>query len=156
MAFDQPSLKGRALRLLSGREHSRAELERKLQRFEEEPGSLALALDALQAKGFISDQRVVESVVNRRSAKLGAQRIRQELHAKGLNPQLVSDAVAALRSTELARAQEVWLRKFGAAPQDAAAAARQMRFLAARGFSGDAIRRVVKGCADDLLPGDEG
>ena len=30
MAFDQPSLKGRALRLLGQREHSRAELERKL------------------------------------------------------------------------------------------------------------------------------
>lgn len=155
MAFDQPSLKGRALRLLSGREYSLAELERKLQRFEEEPGSLALALDDLLAKGFISEQRVVESVVNRRSAKLGAQRIRQELQAKGLDPQMVSDAVAALRGTELARAQVVWLKKYGAAPEDAAAAARQMRFLAARGFSGDAIRRVVKGCADDLLVSDE-
>jgi len=155
MAFDQPSLKGRALRLLSGREHSRAELERKLQRFEEEPGSLALALDDLQAKGFISEQRVVASVVNRRSAKLGAQRIRQELQAKGLDPQIVSDAVAALRDTELARAQAVWLKRFGAAPEDAAAAARQMRFLAARGFSGDAIRRVVKGGADDMLLGDD-
>jgi regulatory protein len=155
MAFDQSSLKGRALRLLSGREHSRAELERKLQRFEEEPGSLALALDELQAKGFISEQRVVESVVNRRSAKLGAQRIRQELQAKGLDPQMVSDAVAALRGTELARAQAVWLKKFGAVAEDAAAAARQVRFLAARGFSGDAIRRVVKGCADDMLARDE-
>ncbi len=36
MAINQPSLKGRALRLLSGREHSRAELERKLASFEEE------------------------------------------------------------------------------------------------------------------------
>ena len=51
----QPSLKGRALRLLSGREHSRAELERKLQPFEEEPGSLAAALDELQSKGFINE-----------------------------------------------------------------------------------------------------
>src|ERR1035437_3171846 len=108
MAFDTPSLKGRALRLLSGREHSRAELERKLQRFEEEPGTLASALDELQAKGFISEQRVVESVVNRRSAKLGTQRIRQELQAKGLDPHLVSEAVDTLRSTELARAQAVW------------------------------------------------
>jgi regulatory protein len=49
----------------------------------------------------------------------------------------------------------VWLKKFGAPPEDAVAAARQMRFLAARGFSGEAIRRVVKGCADDMLLGDE-
>jgi regulatory protein len=149
MAFDTPSLKGRALRLLSGREHSRAELERKLQRFEEEPGTLALALDELQAKGFISEQRVVESVVNRRSAKLGTQRIRQELQTKGLDPHLVSEAMDTLRSTELARAQAVWLKKFGSPATDAPEAARQMRFLAARGFGGDTIRRVVKGGADD-------
>ena len=64
----QPSLKGRALRLLSRREHSRRELERKLQPYEEEPGKLAQALDELQAKGFISEQRVVESVLHRRAA----------------------------------------------------------------------------------------
>ena len=67
MATQTPlSLKGRALRLLSAREHSRAELERRLAQFEEEPGTLAKALDALQAKGFINDQRVIESVLNRR------------------------------------------------------------------------------------------
>jgi regulatory protein len=149
MAFDQPSLKGRALRLLSGREHSRVELERKLQPFEEEPGSLALALDELQAKGFISEQRVVESVINRRAAKLGASRIKQELQAKGLDPQAVSEAVAELRSTELARARVVWQKKFGQPPQDAGERARQVRFLASRGFGGDAIHRVVSGGGDD-------
>ncbi|BCO29507.1 regulatory protein RecX [Rhodoferax lithotrophicus] len=151
MAFDQPSLKGRALRLLSGREHSRSELERKLARFEEEPGSLALALDDLQAKGFISEQRVVESVLNRRAGKLGAQRIQQELQAKGLDPHVVMQAVAELRSTELVRAHAVWVKKFGTPAQDVTEAARQMRFLAARGFSGDVIRRVVKAAdrADD-------
>jgi regulatory protein len=149
MAFDTPSLKGRALRLLSKREHSRLELERKLQRFEEEPGTLVLALDELQAKGFISEQRVVESVVNRRSAKLGTQRIRQELQAMGLDPHLVSEAVDTLRSTELSRAQAVWMKKFGGLAMDSTEAARQMRFLAARGFGGDTIRRVVKGGSID-------
>jgi regulatory protein len=149
MALDPPSLKGRALRLLSGREHSRPELERKLQRFEEEPGSLALALDELAAKGFISEQRVVESVVNRRAAKLGAARIKQELQAKGLDPQVVSDAVAALRGTELARARAVWQKKFDHPPEDATERAKQMRFLASRGFGGDTIHRVVSGGEDD-------
>jgi regulatory protein len=149
MAFDQPSLKGRALRLLSGREHSRAELERKLQQFEEQPGSLALALDDLQAKGFISEQRVVESVLNRRAAKLGASRIQQELQAKGLDRQVVSEAVAELRNTELARARAVWQKKFDHPPEDAAERAKQMRFLASRGFGGDTIHRVVSGGDDD-------
>ncbi|MFZ2123921.1 MAG: recombination regulator RecX [Rhodoferax sp.] len=149
MAFEQPSLKGRALRLLSGREHSRTELERKLQRFEEEPGSLALALDELEAKGFISAQRVVESVLNRRAAKLGASRIKQELQAKGLDAQAVADAVADLRSTELARARAVWQKKFDQPAQDAAERVKQMRFLASRGFGGDIIHRLVSGGDDD-------
>jgi len=137
------------LRLLSGREHSRTELERKLQRYEEEPGTLALALDDLQAKGFISEQRVVASVVNRRAAKFGVSRIRQELQEKGLAPELVAEAVSGLRTTELARAREVWQKKFGKSPQDAAERARQMRFLASRGFGGDTIHRVVSGGDDD-------
>ena len=149
MGFATPSLKGRALRLLSGREHSRLELERKLAPFEDEPGSLATALDDLQAKGFISEQRVLESVVNRRASKLGASRIKQELQAKGLDPQAVADAVQGLRATELARAREVWQKKFGQAPQDADQRAKQMRFLASRGFGGDTIRRVVTGTDDE-------
>ena len=149
MGFATPSLKGRALRLLSGREYSRLELERKLIAFEEEPGSLAVALDDLQAKGFISEQRVLESVVNRRASKLGASRIKQELQGKGLDPQAVADAVSALRATELARARDVWQRKFGQAPEDAGQRAKQMRFLAGRGFAGDTIRRVVAGADDE-------
>ena len=149
MATTPLSLKGRALRLLSGREYSRAELERKLAQFEEEPGTLAKALDELQAKGFINEQRVVESVLNRRSAKLGATRIRQELQSKGLAPEAVQDAVAQLRTTEVERAREVWRKKFGTAPVDAAERGKHMRFLAGRGFGGDAIRRVVAGNFED-------
>jgi len=150
MAIQPPlSLKGRALRLLSAREHSRVELERKLAQYEEEPGTLAKALDELQAKGFINEQRVVESVLNRRSAKLGAARIRQELQGKGLAPEAVRDAVEQLRATEVERAREVWRRKFGEPPLDAAERGKQMRFLASRGFDGDAIRRVVAGSSDD-------
>jgi regulatory protein len=150
MAFDAPSLKGRALRLLSGREYSRLELARKLAPFEEDPGSLAVALDDLQAKGFISAQRVLESVVNRRAGKLGSARIRQELQGKGLDPQAVAEAVAGLRATELERAQEVWRKKFGEVATDASARSKQMRFLAARGFDGHVIRRVVAGASDGL------
>ena len=145
MHVSQPSLKGRALRLLSGREHSRTELERKLGPHEQQPGQLRRVLDELQAKGFISEQRVVESVLHRRAAKLGAGRIRQELQEKGIDDGLVAQAVQQLRATELDRAREVWRRRFGSPPQDAGERARQSRFLAARGFGGDVIRRVLAG-----------
>ncbi len=148
MGFQTLSLKGRALRLLAGREHSRAELERKLASHETEPGELARALDDLQAKGFISEQRVVESVVHRRAARLGTGRVKQELQAKGVSPEAMADALDALRRTEVERAREVWRRKFGEPAADATGRARQMRFLASRGFGTEAIRRVVSG-ADD-------
>jgi regulatory protein len=150
MAFDQISLKGRALRLLAGREHSRAELQRKLSAHETEPGELAKALDELEAKGFINEQRVLESVLHRRSARLGASRVRQELQAKGLDPQAVAEAVAGLQGSEEARAREVWRKRFAGPPADAAERGKQMRFLLTRGFGAEVVRRVVKGApADD-------
>ncbi|MFY8017309.1 MAG: recombination regulator RecX, partial [Inhella sp.] len=139
------SLKGRALRLLAGREHSRAELERKLAAHEAEPGELARALDELQAKGFINEQRVVESVLYRRASRLGASRVKQELQAKGLPAEAVAQAVAGLQATEVDRAREVWRKKLGEPASDPAGRAKQMRFLASRGFSPEAIRRVVRG-----------
>jgi len=145
MAVTPLSLAGRALRLLSGREHSRAELERKLAKFEEEPGALAKVLDTLQAKDFINEGRVVESVLHRRSAKLGAQRIKQELQAKGLEADAVATAVHRLRGSEVERAREIWRKKFGTPPLDASERGKQMRFLASRGFGGDTIHRVVSG-----------
>ncbi len=149
MAFNAPSLKGRALRLLGQREHSRVELERKLRPHETTPGELAQALDDLQSKGFINEQRVLESVVFRRAPRLGAQRVRQELQAKGLAPEAISQAVAELQSTEVARARDVWKRKFGSVAEDPQTRAKQVRFLASRGFGAEAIRRVVKGAFEE-------
>jgi regulatory protein len=102
-------------------------------------------LDALQAKGFINEERVLESLIHRRAPKLGTNRIRQELESKGLAPEAIRDAVATLRSTEVERARAVWEKKFGKSEASAAPAerAKQMRFLAARGFSGDVIRKVT-------------
>jgi regulatory protein len=141
----QLSLKGRALRLLSQREHSRLELERKLRPFEEVPGELAAALDFLQAKDFINEHRVVESLVNRRASKLGAMRVKQELQAKGIDGQAIQEAVLGMRETEFERAQAVWRKKFGNPALDPDARAKQIRFLISRGFASEVVRRVVQG-----------
>ena len=147
-----PSLKGRALRLLATREHSRVELERRLKAHEETPGQLAAVLDELEAKDFISPTRVIESVINRRQARLGASRIKRELQGKGLDADTVAEAMDGLRATELERAREVWRKKFDSktdAATSPADKAKQMRFLAARGFGSDVIRRVIAGHEDD-------
>jgi regulatory protein len=145
----QPSLKGRALRLLSQREHSRSELERKLAPHEEVPGELAKALDELQGRDFINDGRAIESVVHRRSGKLGAARVQQELAAKGLTGEAVAEVMAHLRDTEVERAREVWRKKFGERASDANARAKQIRFLMTRGFNPEVVRKVVQGADED-------
>lgn len=144
-----PSLKARALRLLAMREHSRAELERKLLPHQTTDGELAQVLDGLQAKGFINEQRVLDSVLHRRAAGQGSRRIRQELQHKGLAPEAVAGAMAELAATEPQRAQALWAKRFGSVATDPAERARQVRFLAARGFGSEAIRRAVRGLDDD-------
>lgn len=164
MAAAPLSLTARALRLLAQREHSRLELERKLQRFvqpqgreaDEADGSapenappedLSAVLDKLEAKGFIQPERVAQSVLYRRAPKLGSQRVLQELRQKGLDEAIVRQAAETLRDSEHQRAWAVWQRKFGqpaATPQERA---RQIRFLASRGFAMDVIGKVVRGMA---------
>ena len=148
MPRGQLSLKGRALRLLGLREHSRAELERKLAPHEKEPGQLPRLLDELQSKGFIDERRVMESVLHRRASRLGAARIRQELQGKGLDSQLVAQALEQLQPTELQRAREVWHKKFADPPRDARERGQQARFLMARGFGAEVIRRVLSAAPD--------
>jgi regulatory protein len=57
--------------------------------------------------------------------------------------------VAGLRPSELQRAREIWQRRFEQPPADAAERAKQARFLAARGFDGEVIRRVLRASAQD-------
>ncbi len=100
MGFAAPSLKGRALRLLAQREHSRAELQAKLARHVQEGDDLAAVLDELEARDFINAARVADSVVNRRAARLGTQRVVQELRSKGLDEALVRATAERLKNSE--------------------------------------------------------
>ena len=171
MAAPRLSLKARALQWLAQREHSRVELRRKLLRVAQKSAQAAgsdgshgdaraaaaievdALLDWLVAQRYLSQARFVESRVNARAARYGELRIRQELGQHGA----VLDAAshARLKGSEVARARAVWLRKFGYTPATAAKErARQTRFLAGRGFSGDVIRQVLRGseseACDDL------
>jgi regulatory protein len=153
------SLKARALQWLALREHSRIELRRKLLRaarlrdaapeaaVDPAPEVDAL-LEWLVANRYLSETRFVESRVHARSARFGNRRITQELAQHGAA--LDTATAERLKATEFDRARAIWQRKFGAAPPaDAALRAKQMRFLAGRGFSAEVIRRVVRGDDED-------
>ena len=141
------SLKSRALRFLSHREYSRAELAQKLKPFETEEGEIARLLDELQAKDFVNEARHAQSLVNRRSEKLGVGRLKMEMRAKGVPEEFALQALKAVEATELERAQGLWQKKFGVLGEDAKAQARQSRFLISRGFGMDTVRAVFKGAA---------
>ncbi len=104
-------------------------------------------LDWLTANKYLSEARFVESRVNARSRKQGTLRIKMELSRHGLT--LEPEQAAGLRESEFARAQALWQRKFGAVAADARERAKQGRFLAARGFSADVVRRIVGGRDED-------
>lgn len=152
------SIKVRALQWLAQREHSRQELRDKLLRLlssnpaRVEPDlSAATAevdtlLDWLSARGYLSEERFVESRIHARQARFGNLRIERELRQHGTV--LDAEAKQALRDTELARAREVWQRRYGTQADDAAGRVRQMRFLTGRGFSPEVVRRVVRGPQD--------
>ena len=63
----------------------------------------------------------------------------------GVPENLASEAMAPLAQSELERARALWLRRFGTAPSTPQERARQMRFLAGRGFDGEIVSRVVRG-----------
>jgi regulatory protein len=139
------SLKGRALKYLAAREHSRVELRRKLGPHAESAEEVERILDELESARLLSAQRFAESMVHRRGSRYGAARVQAELSQHQLPADVAREAVRALRETEFERAFALWSRRYGEPPVDATERARQSRFLMARGFSGDVIRRVLRG-----------
>ena len=145
-----PSLRERALKLLARREHSRAELARKLSAHAEDPAEIETVLDDCERRGWLSERRVVEQLVHARRSRFGARRIERDLHQKGISGDAVAAALADLKSGELDAAREVWRRKFGGRlPRSPADRARQVRFLQGRGFELEVVLKVIKGGDDD-------
>lgn len=143
------SLEARALRYLSTREHSRLELGRKLARYAEEGDDVDALLDFLEKNNWLSQERFAESLIHRKAARYGNSRVMAELQTHGVGGEALAELKAGLADTELARARDVWRRKFGRVAADAAERARQMRFLLQRGFTQKAVRAAMEGGADD-------
>lgn len=144
------TLRERALRLLARREYARGELARKLSPHAESAEELDALLDDLIERRLLSDERYVEMRLSARSARYGDARLAQELRVQGVSGELVEAGLAA-GENELKRAWQVWLKKYGgqAGAPDAAERVRRANFLMRRGFSGETIRRVLRGDHED-------
>lgn len=149
MPLPELSLKGRALRYLSQREHSRFELRRKLMRYAQEGDDVDALLDFLEKNNWLSQQRFAESLIHRKAGRYGNSRVMAELQSHGVDSEALDDLKAELADSETARACAVWQRKFGTVAQDAADRVKQMRFLLQRGFSQRAARVAMQGVVPD-------
>ena len=133
-------LKARALRLLARREHTRAELARKLAPDAASPVMLETLLTQLEARKQLSDERYAEARAHRLSRKFGALRVRRELVAKGVAREAAARFAADLEKSDLERARSVLERKYRSTAATPKERARRARFLQSRGFSLDVIR----------------
>ena len=146
-------MRQQALKLLARREHSRAELAKKLSPSgcKEE---IITVLDHLEQTGLLSDQRMAAAYLRSHAARLGAAKLRMNLRAKGIAVEVIDQCLApdeggGAMASEEERARQLWQRKFGQAPADQREWARQARFLQSRGFSSDSIRKILKAAAED-------
>jgi len=167
-----PSLKARALRLLSQREHSRVELAKKLGDYlsrqakadhandalDSDQGKsrsdapalshevqIAAVLDDFEKRGWLSDARFAEALVRRRSERYGVRKIKDELQRAGVASNAAAALLDGLKNTEFERAKELFERKFGGTTEDQKVRARQYRFLVSKGFNPEIVAKVIGG-----------
>ncbi len=150
-----------ALLALARREYGRTELERLLFRklgggaeaeiesaAETTSAEIAHTLDRLQEQGFLSDARMAQAWARSRGARYGRLRLRQELAWKGVDDTAISAALPSADEDGRA-ALALWRKKFGRPAETPQERARQGRFLVARGFDAEIVRRIVNGSASD-------
>ncbi|NWK78995.1 recombination regulator RecX [Aquitalea sp. LB_tupeE] len=148
----EKSLKARAVDLLSRREYTRRELERRLAPFAESPEQLATLLDELAERNWQSDSRFARQFADIKGQKYGTRRLQQEMRQRGVGQEDIADVLA--ERDDLALARQQWEKKFGSVASTPQERAKQMRFLAARGFGMSVIRQVMAGSGDDDFPPD--
>lgn len=144
MVKRETPLRERALAMLARREHTRAEMTRKLSPHAESPEQIEKLLDALAARGWLSEERFAEARANTLARKFGSRKLEYDLRSRGVSDEVVERTVEQALTRELDNCRAAWEKKFGVLPQNAAERGRQMRFLAGRGFSAEAVRQILK------------
>lgn len=141
-------LRARALRLLARREHSRAELKRKLGLHAESGAALDALLDALAGRQQLSDERFAGERAHVLSRKFGAARIRHDLRSRGVDEATADRAAEAAAASDLERAKAIYARRYRTVATTPQERAKRMRFLQGRGFTHAIIRSLIDGSGE--------
>jgi regulatory protein len=143
-ASPEGALRARALRLLARREHSRAELQRKLASHVEEGVDLEALLDDFTKRGWLSESRFIEQTVRAKARRFGPLKIAHHLREKGIDEAGIAAGLAQAKTGEAEALEAAWRSRFGCAPATADEKARQIRFLQGRGFALESILRLLR------------
>ncbi len=140
----------RAVDLLSRREHSPAELSAKLRAKGFGEDEISAAVELLTDRGLLSTERYVQARLQQAVSRgQGPRRLRQRLREAGLDAHTI-DAQLATETEGIdwqAKAAEACERKFGSEPAaDTREWNRRARFLLARGFDENSVRKVLGAC----------
>lgn len=135
---EKPSAYEKAVMMLARREHSRHELMFKLTRDDYSADEASSAIDELIAAGLQSDERFCEVFIRSRVARgQGPIKIEAELRERGIDSASIALELEAAAVDWRQLAGEALQKRFGTPPADMKERARQLRFLASRGFSGE-------------------
>ena len=146
------SIRFAAMNLLAMREHSLKELRHKLSQKFPESAWVEEVVQKLGTEGLQSDDRFTQAFVSMRKRQgKGPLIISMELKERGVANELIREWVDPIDQAWHQLALSVKQKKYGANPAgDAKEKARQMRFLAARGFSSASIQFALKDIATSL------
>ena len=131
--------------MLARREHARGELAFKLAARGAEANAIRRVLDALEARGLLSEERFTEQFVrSRRNRGHGPRRIREDLRRRGIDDAAAREAVGRDGEYWSEQASRARNRRFGEdLPADYREWVRQARFLERRGFTAEQIRSAL-------------
>jgi len=139
-----------ALRILTGRDHSKSELKRKLKQRGFSPEDIAKAVSECERLDYINDERTARVFIDQMIRKgCGLNRIRHEMNKKGLQGQRIENILCEIESDidEAQGAQRILqkhIKRFERENDLKKRRDKMYRFLYARGFSQDTIRKLIK------------
>ena len=136
-----------SIKLLGARDHSSAELRRKLAERDVEPDAIDAVLVELAEHRYVDDSRYARLYAEQRASRgHGPRSIESKLAERGLPPSDVAAALDELGADWAERAEAALVAKFGddrIADPEPRVRAKIARFLQGRGFSaGDSMRAV--------------
>ncbi|MFP4075749.1 MAG: regulatory protein RecX [Halochromatium sp.] len=138
-------IRGRALKLLGRREHSRLELARKLRQRGYPKAPVEAVIESLVANGLLSEERLIAAYVSERLGKgFGPLRIRAELREKGLSEEAFQPYLELEDQALLDGLTQASRKRFGEREaEDRREQAKRARFLEYRGFPPRLIARFL-------------